>query len=50
MNMAEDIEVKPIRNDLEVVAFRVSGQDFCFDLTSVREIRGWTDVRSKQKS
>ena len=36
MNMAEDIEVKPIRNDLEVVAFRVSGQDFCFDLTSVR--------------
>lgn len=26
----------------EVVAFRVSGQDFCFDLKSVREIRGWT--------
>ena len=44
MNMAEDIEVKPIRNDLEVVAFRVSGQDFCFDLTSVREIRGWTET------
>ena len=26
----------------EVVAFRVSEQDFCFDLKSVREIRGWT--------
>lgn len=29
---------------LEVVAFRVAGQDFCFDLTSVREIRGWTET------
>lgn len=28
----------------EVVAFRVSDQDFCFDLTSVREIRGWTET------
>lgn len=28
----------------EVVAFRVSEQDFCFDLTSVREIRGWTET------
>jgi purine-binding chemotaxis protein CheW len=28
----------------EVVAFRVSGQDFCFDLKSVREIRGWTET------
>lgn len=28
----------------EVVAFRVSDQDFCFDLKSVREIRGWTDT------
>ncbi len=26
----------------EVVAFRVAGQDFCFDIMSVREIRGWT--------
>ncbi|MEO0752670.1 MAG: chemotaxis protein CheW [Pseudomonadota bacterium] len=30
--------------DLEVVAFRVAGQDFCFDLASVREIRGWTST------
>jgi len=29
---------------LEVVAFRVAGQDFCFDLKSVREIRGWTET------
>lgn len=28
----------------EVVAFRVAGQDFCFDLKSVREIRGWTET------
>jgi purine-binding chemotaxis protein CheW len=27
---------------LEVVAFRVADQDYCFDLASVREIRGWT--------
>ncbi|WP_338550481.1 chemotaxis protein CheW [Roseovarius phycicola] len=28
----------------EVVAFQVADQDFCFDLTSVREIRGWTET------
>ena len=28
----------------EVVAFRIGGQDYCFDLTSVREIRGWTET------
>lgn len=28
----------------EVVAFRVSDQDFCFDIMSVREIRGWTET------
>lgn len=30
--------------DKEVVAFRVADQDFCFDIMSVREIRGWTDT------
>lgn len=30
--------------DREVVAFRVSGQDFCIDIMSVREIRGWTET------
>ena len=29
---------------LDVVAFRVAEQDFCFDLASVREIRGWTST------
>lgn len=28
----------------ELVAFRVSGQDFCIDIMSVREIRGWTET------
>lgn len=28
----------------DVVAFRVAGQDFCFDIMSVREIRGWTET------
>ena len=28
----------------EVVAFRVSEQDFCIDIMSVREIRGWTET------
>lgn len=28
----------------DVVAFRVAGQDFCFDIMSVREIRGWTNT------
>ena len=26
----------------ELVAFRAAGQDFCVDIMSVREIRGWT--------
>ncbi len=29
---------------LEVVSFRVADQDFCFDIMSVREIRGWTET------
>ena len=28
----------------ELVAFRVAEQDFCIDIMSVREIRGWTDT------
>lgn len=35
---------KPERSDQEVVAFRVADQDFCFDIMSVREIRGWTET------
>jgi len=28
----------------EVVAFRVAGQEFCIDIMSVKEIRGWTET------
>ncbi len=28
----------------EVVTFRAADQDYCFDLKSVREIRGWTET------
>ena len=41
--MTEDL--KPNTTDSgEVVAFRVSEQDFCIDIMSVREIRGWTET------
>ena len=26
----------------EVISFRVGGQEFCIEISSVREIRGWT--------
>jgi purine-binding chemotaxis protein CheW len=29
-------------DERELVSFRVGGQDFCVDIMSVREIRGWT--------
>lgn len=31
-------------NQVELVAFRLSGQEFCVDIMDVREIRGWTPV------
>ncbi|MEL7281523.1 MAG: chemotaxis protein CheW [Pseudomonadota bacterium] len=40
----QDAILESAERDLEVVAFRVAGQDFCFDLASVREIRGWTST------
>lgn len=36
----------PGSGERELVAFRVSGQDYCVDIMSVREIRGWTDATS----
>ena len=33
---------RPVSDPLELVAFRVSGQDFCINIMDVREIRGWT--------
>ncbi|UWQ94532.1 chemotaxis protein CheW [Rhodobacteraceae bacterium M385] len=37
-------EAEVERSTQEVVAFCVAGQDFCFDIMSVREIRGWTET------
>ena len=28
----------------ELISFRIGTQEFCVDITSVREIRGWTDT------
>jgi purine-binding chemotaxis protein CheW len=33
---------KNSQNAHELVAFRAAGQDFCVNIMSVREIRGWT--------
>ncbi len=42
-----DNEAENVRpSERELVAFRVSGQDYCVDIMSVREIRGWTEVTS----
>ncbi|MEM7731712.1 MAG: chemotaxis protein CheW [Pseudomonadota bacterium] len=40
----QDTILENAERNLDVVAFRVAGQDFCFDLASVREIRGWTST------
>lgn len=40
----QDAILEHASRNLEVVAFRVAGQDYCFDLESVREIRGWTST------
>ncbi len=30
----------------ELIAFRIGDQEFCVDIMSVREIRGWTPATS----
>lgn len=40
----QDVLLQENQHSHEVVAFRVADQDFCFDLKSVREIRGWTET------
>jgi purine-binding chemotaxis protein CheW len=32
----------PARHERELISFRVGSQEFCVDIMSVREIRGWT--------
>jgi purine-binding chemotaxis protein CheW len=39
--MAEPIETEAA-DVSELIAFRIAEQDFCFNIMSVREIRGWT--------
>lgn len=33
-----------LQDNIEVVSFCVSGQDFCCDIQCVREIRGWSET------
>lgn len=40
----KDTQATATNRNGELVAFRVSGQDFCIDIMSVREIRGWTET------
>jgi purine-binding chemotaxis protein CheW len=35
-------DVTPASSSRELIAFRVGEQEFCMDIMSVREIRGWT--------
>ena len=32
----------PIDDKIELISFEIAGQEFCIDIRSVREIRGWT--------
>ncbi|MEJ0096645.1 MAG: chemotaxis protein CheW [Methylocella sp.] len=45
---------EPIRTDLasarELIAFRIGAQEFCVDIMSVREIRGWTPATALPQS
>jgi len=34
-------EINASRDTREFIAFMVRGQEFCIDITSIREIRGW---------
>jgi purine-binding chemotaxis protein CheW len=31
------------RAQVELISFEIAGQEFCIDISSVREIRGWTE-------
>lgn len=38
------------KNRRELIAFRIGEQEFCVDIMSVREIRGWTPATSLPQS
>jgi purine-binding chemotaxis protein CheW len=37
-----EMNTAPTLNSVELMAFRIGSQEFCVDIVSVREIRGWT--------
>jgi purine-binding chemotaxis protein CheW len=37
-------------SDRELIAFRIGAQEFCVDIMSVREIRGWTKTTALPRS
>src|SRR5580692_8158523 len=37
-----EMNTAPTLNSVELMAFRIGSQEFCIDIVSVREIRGWT--------
>jgi len=37
-------------NGRELIAFRIGAQEFCVDIMSVREIRGWTPATALPQS
>lgn len=39
-----DITSTDAASDRELIAFRIGAQEFCVDIMSVREIRGWTQA------
>jgi len=35
-------DVAEVEGDFELISFEINGQEFCIDIRTVREIRGWT--------
>jgi purine-binding chemotaxis protein CheW len=45
-----DPSASPSARELELIAFRIGEQEFCVDIMSVREIRGWVPVTPLPRS
>ena len=45
-----DTVVSPSTRELELIAFRIGQQEFCVDIMSVREIRGWVPATPLPRS
>ena len=44
------VSEKDMTANSELIAFRLGGQEFCVDIMSVREIRGWTPATPLPRS